>query len=151
MRELEAEDLVALVDEGVQHSGVGRRTRVRLDVRVLGAVEGLDPLDGEGLGDVDLLAAAVVALAGVALGVLVGEHGALSLEHGPRDEVLGGDHLEGVALTRELAVEDCRDLGVDLGDALVHDGVLVQSGHVLSLQRGSVGLPRAGPAGVPAA
>ena len=33
------------------------------------------------LDDVDVLAAAVVALARVALGVLVGEHGARGLEH----------------------------------------------------------------------
>ena len=45
-------------------------------------------VDRDVLRDVDLLAAAVVAAAGVALGVLVGEHGALRLQHGARDEVL---------------------------------------------------------------
>ena len=55
------------------------------------------------LGDVDELAAAVVAAAGVALGVLVGEHGTLRLEHGARHEVLARDHLEVVALAAELA------------------------------------------------
>src|SRR5690606_26099300 len=79
--------------------------------------------DREVLRDVDLLAAAVVPTARVALGVLVGEHGALRLQDGARDEVLGRDHLEGVALARELAVEDGRDLGVELGERGVEDVV----------------------------
>ena len=48
--------------------------RVRLDVDVLGAREQRErALLGEPLGDVDVLAAAVVALARQALGVLVGQ------------------------------------------------------------------------------
>ena len=55
---------------------------MRLHVRVLGAEQLLGPVDGQLLGHVDELAAAVVAPARVALGVLVGEDGALGLEHG---------------------------------------------------------------------
>ena len=83
---------------------------------MLGAEERLRPVDRELLADVDFLAAAVVAAAGVALGVLVGEHRAGSVEHGLRHEVLGGDHLERALLARELAVEHLRDLGIDLGE-----------------------------------
>src|SRR5690606_36672540 len=75
--QLEAEDLVARVDEGVQHGRVGLGARVRPDVRVLGAEQLLGAGDREVLRDVDLLAAAVVATARVALRVLVGQHGAL--------------------------------------------------------------------------
>src|SRR5690606_9879295 len=57
-------------------------------------------------------AAAVVALARVALGVLVGEHRADGLHHLSRDEVLGGDELEPVALTSELAVDELEELPV---------------------------------------
>ena len=46
------------------------------------------------LGDVDELAAAVIAPAGIALGVFVGQHRALRLEHGARDDVLAGDQLD---------------------------------------------------------
>ena len=42
----------------------------------------LGALDGQLLGLVDVLAAAVVAVAGIAFGVLVGEHAAGRLEHG---------------------------------------------------------------------
>ena len=49
------------------------------------------------LGDVDILAAAIVAPARIALGILVGQHRALRLEHGPADDVLAGDQLDLVA------------------------------------------------------
>ena len=73
-------------------------------------------VDRELLGDVDLLAAAVVALARVALGVLVGEHRAGRVEHRLGHEVLRGDHLERALLARELALEHLGDLGVDVGE-----------------------------------
>ena len=71
------------------HGGrVGLGAGVRLHVGGLGAEQGLHPVDGELLDDVDVLAAAVVAPAGVALGVLVGQDRALGLHHGERGEVL---------------------------------------------------------------
>ena len=51
------------------------------------------PVTGKVLGLVDDLVAAVVALAGVALGVLVGEDGAGGLHHRRRGEVLAGDDV----------------------------------------------------------
>ena len=97
---------------------VGLRARVRLDVGVLGAEQLLGAVDRELLGDVDELAAAVVALARVALGVLVGEHRALAVEHRLRHEVLRRDHLERRLLAVELVLEHLGDLGIDLGDGL---------------------------------
>ena len=77
----------------------------------------LGALDRERLDLVHDLAAAVIALAGQALGVLVREHRADGLEHGGPGEVLGGDQLQLVALARELGVAEAGDLGVDLGEA----------------------------------
>ena len=65
------------------HVGVG--ARVRLHVGVLGAEQRLDALAGEVLDLVDDLVAAVVALAGIALGVLVGEDRARGLAAPPGD------------------------------------------------------------------
>ena len=106
-----------------QHGRVGGGARVRLHVRVLGAEQRLRALDGERLGDVDVLAAAVVAAAGVALGVLVREHGALRLQHRDGNEVLARDHLEVVALATELELEHLGDLGIDLGEGGIEDGL----------------------------
>ena len=127
MGELHAEHRVTGGRQRVQDGGVGLGARVRLDVGVVGAEESLGAGDGQVLGDVDVLAAAVVPLAGVALGVLVREHGALGLQDGARDEVLRRDHLEGLALAAELGVQDGGDLGVQLGQRRVHGGV---DGHV---------------------
>ena len=66
------EDPVARLEDAEVGGHVGLGARVRLDVDVLGAGEERErALLGEPLGDVDVLAAAVVALAGQALGVLV--------------------------------------------------------------------------------
>ena len=74
MREAEAHDPVARLQQRVVDGRVGLRARVRLDVGVLGAEQRLRAVDRELLDDVDELAAAVVALARIALGVLVGQH-----------------------------------------------------------------------------
>ena len=66
---------------------------------------------------VDDLAAAVVALARVALGVLVRRHDADGLEDARPREVLGRDQLDLVALALELLAEQLGDLGIDLGEA----------------------------------
>ena len=59
--EREAHDRVARLQQRVVDGGVGLRAGVRLDVRVLGAEQRLGAVDRELLGDVDPLAAAVVA------------------------------------------------------------------------------------------
>ena len=75
---------------------------------MLGAEERLRALARELLDLVDDLAAAVVALAGVALGVLVRRRRADRLEHARPGEVLGRDQLDLAALPLELAPEQCR-------------------------------------------
>ena len=92
------------------------RAGVGLDVGEAGAEQLLGALDGEGFGDVDELAAAVVALAGIALGILVGHDRALRLEHGAGDDVLGGDQLDLVLLAAELLADGVGDLGIGLGE-----------------------------------
>ena len=101
---------------------VGGAARVRLHVGELALEELLGALDGQRLGLVDDVTAAVVAVAGIALGVLVGEHGAGGLEHGARDEVLGRDQLDLVLLAFELAADDAGDLGIALGQAGGEEG-----------------------------
>ena len=119
VRELHPEDRVARVAQRHVDGVVRLRAGVRLDVRVVGAEQRLGAVDRELLGDVDPLAAAVVALAGQALGVLVGEDRAGRLEDRARHEVLGGDHLERVLLALELVLQRIRDLGVDRRQRLV--------------------------------
>jgi hypothetical protein len=67
---------------------------MRLHVGVFGAEQLLGAIARQVLHDVGELAAAVVALAGIAFGVLVGEDAAGGFEHGFGGEVLAGDQLE---------------------------------------------------------
>ena len=77
--EVEAEDGVTRLEDGHVGGGVGLGAGVGLDVDVLGAEELFGAVAGEVFDDVGELAAAVVALAGVAFGVFVGEDGACGL------------------------------------------------------------------------
>ena len=121
--ELHPEDPVAGLDDAEVGGHVGLGARVRLDVDVLGAGEQLQgPVAGEVLGDVDELAAAVIALAGQALGVLVRQPAALGLHDGGRRVVLRGDQLDLVVLAVALALHRGPQLGVDVGDRGAADG-----------------------------
>jgi hypothetical protein len=85
---------------------------VGLDVDVVGAEEFLRAVDGEGLDGVHVLTAAVVALAGVALGVLVRHDASLGLHHRLGDVVLRRDHLQVGLLPSFLARDGFGDRGV---------------------------------------
>ncbi len=100
-----------------------------LHVGVFGAEDLLGAIAGEVLDDVGELAAAVIALAGVAFGVLVGEDRAGGFEDGFADEVFRGDQFEAFMLAaglvrREAAAisgsdsasgSDMRELGAVIG------------------------------------
>jgi hypothetical protein len=103
VRELEREDRVARLQGRHVHSHVRLRPRVGLHVRVLGTEKLLRAVDRRLLDLVHDLAAAVVAPARVALGVLVRRHRPNRLEDRGPGEVLGGDQLDLAALPLELA------------------------------------------------
>ena len=67
------------------------------------------------------LAAAVVALAGIPFGVLVGQHRARGLHHGAADEVLGGDQLEAGGLPEGFASDGIGDLRIGFAQSLLAD------------------------------
>ena len=92
--EVHAEDGVAWLEQREVHRHVRLRAGMRLDVGVFGAENLLRARNRQRLGDVDELATAVVPLAGVAFGVLVGQHRSGGVEHGLADEVLRGDELQ---------------------------------------------------------
>ena len=118
--EVQAEDRVSRFQKGEIGLHVGLGPRVRLHVGVVGVEEQFGALDGQPLGDIHMFAAAVVAAAGIALGVLVHEHGVLGLEDGLAREVLRGDELELLALTPGFEKYGPGDLRV--GDAQVLHG-----------------------------
>ncbi len=114
----QAEDGVAGLGERHEHALVRLAARVRLHVGELAAEQPLGAVDRELLGDVDVLAAAVVALARIAFGVLVGQHAAGRLEHRLGDDVLRSDQLDLVLLAPELLADRIGDLGIFFGDRI---------------------------------
>ncbi len=115
--EAEAQHGVAGLEHRLVGAHVGVRAAVGLDVGVVGAEEGLDPLDRQTFDAVDHGVAAVVALARVTLGVLVGEHAADGTHHRRRGEVLAGDQLQPGDLALEFGIDEVEDSGVGGGVA----------------------------------
>mmetsp|Transcript_96733 Transcript_96733/g.269173 ORF Transcript_96733/g.269173 Transcript_96733/m.269173 type:complete len:376 (-) Transcript_96733:96-1223(-) len=111
-----AHDGVAGLQQRKEHALVGLRAGIGLHVGEFGAEELLQTIDGQLLNHVHVLAAAVIALARVAFGVLVGELAALGLHDGRRGVVLAGDQLDMVFLAA-VFVLDCRpEFRVDQGE-----------------------------------
>ncbi|MCY1452899.1 hypothetical protein D9M71_698580 [compost metagenome] len=72
---------------------------MRLDVGVIGAEQLFGAVDGQLLDHVDMLATAVVTLARITFGILVGQAAALGLHHTFAGVVLRGDQFDVIFLT----------------------------------------------------
>ena len=103
---------VARLHQRHEHLGIGGRAGMRLHVGEVAAEQLGHPLDRQPLDHIDVLAAAVVALARQAFGIFVGQHRALRLEHGAADDVFRGDQLDFVALAAEFLADRAGDLRV---------------------------------------
>ena len=95
-----------------RHVGLG--ARVRLDIHVLRPEEFPCPLHRQALHHVHVLAAAVVALAGITLGVLVGHEGALGFQNSLAHDVLGSDQLQVGFQPFGLVVNRLKHFRIDL-------------------------------------
>ncbi len=91
---------------------------MRLHVRKGAGKQPSRALDREALGNIDELAAAIIAPPGIAFRVFVGQHRALRLEHRARDDVLAGDQLDLRLLALALAVDRRRQLRIGCGQVI---------------------------------
>ena len=105
MVQIQPHEAVARLQHGQQHGCVGLCARVGLHVGILGIKQLADALDGQFLHFVHHLAAAIVALARITLGILVGQVGAHSLHHLVAHEVLTGNQLDAFQLTLMLFLD----------------------------------------------
>ena len=92
----------------------------RLHVHVFAIEKLLGAILSQGLGDIHIFAAAVVALTGIAFGVLVGQHAALSFAHGAGNKVFRSDELKFAHLTVGFKRDGSRQFRV-LQQDFVHD------------------------------
>ncbi|MPM56895.1 hypothetical protein SDC9_103712 [bioreactor metagenome] len=96
---------------------------VRLDVGMIAAKQLAGPLAGDLLGHVHSVASAVIPVAGIALGVLVGQAGAHGQHDRLADDILAGNQFDVPALTGEFLFDGRSHLGIKLGNkvhGLVH-------------------------------
>ncbi len=110
--QVQSHDGVAGVQNGEEDRLVGLRPGVGLDVGVLGAEEGLGPIDGELFGDVDGGATAVVTFAGIPFGVFVGQDAPLRGEDRFGGGVFGGDQFEGELFALFFALDGFPQFGI---------------------------------------
>src|SRR5699024_6302259 len=116
--ETHAENGVAGLDQGEEDGGVGLGAGVGLDVGVVAVEQLAGAVNGELFDDVDVFAAAVEALAGVAFGVFVGELRALGGHDLRAGVVLRGDQFDVLFLTPVLGGNGGGQIGVDVGQGL---------------------------------
>ena len=117
--EIEPKDGVPGLNQRHEGGGVGLGAGVRLHVGVLGAKELFGAVAGKVLNYIGVLAAAVIALARVAFGVLVGEDGPHGLKHGARDEVFTGNHLQAFMLAEHFILDLLGHLRIGSGERRV--------------------------------
>ncbi|MCY1507838.1 hypothetical protein D9M68_421260 [compost metagenome] len=90
---------------------------MRLNVGIVAVKQLLAPFDSQALSHVDILATAVVALARIAFGVLVGEHRVLHFHDQGTGVVLGGDELDVIFLAVFFAENGLAQLGIEIVEA----------------------------------
>ena len=102
-----AEDRVTRLQQRQEHSLVCLCAGMWLHIDESSTKQLFRTLDGKCLDNVDMLAATIIAAAGIALGIFVGQNRALRLENTGADDVLGCNHLDLVLLADQL-MPDCR-------------------------------------------
>ena len=107
LRQIHAHDGVAQIQQSKVDSQIGLCAGMGLDIGILCAEQLAGALNGDVLHLVHIDAAAVVALAGQAFGILVGQDAAHGCHDSRGNDVLAGNQLDVLALTGQLAVH-CR-------------------------------------------
>ncbi len=127
VRQVQAQDGVAGLDDGCVRRHVRGRAGVRLHVGVLGAEQLLGAVARQVLDHIGELASPVIALAGIAFGILVGEDRARRLQHGFAHKVFRGDQLQPFMLTALFVLDRLRDIGISFRQRTLHRIVIHDS------------------------
>ena len=98
-------DGVARFQKRKEDGGVGLRTGVRLHVGIIGAKQRLGALNRQLLNNINIFAAAIIALARITFSVLVGQAGALCFHDARTGVVFGSDQFDVGFLTLRLVAD----------------------------------------------
>ncbi|MBT9163874.1 MAG: hypothetical protein DDT24_00794 [Chloroflexi bacterium] len=105
---------IAIVNQCHIGRHIGYCAAIWLDISVLSGEEFLCSMKGYLLHLIGILAATVVAFAGISLGVFIGQHRSLSFENSLTGVVLGSNKVNAATLSFLLLYNDACYLGVDL-------------------------------------
>ena len=108
-----AHDGVARLGKGHEHGLVGLRAAVGLHVGRFSTEQLFDAVNGQLFDHIHMLAAAVVALAGVAFGVFIGQLRALGFHDGGGAVVFAGDQLNVLLLALVFGLDGGKYFGID--------------------------------------
>jgi hypothetical protein len=135
VRQAHPEHRIPRLERCEEHRLVRGRPRMRLHIGEVGVKQLFRPVDRDLLRDIDMLASAVIAAAGIALGVLVRELRALRRKHGRARVVLGRDQLDVIFLPLVLGGDGGPDIRIVLRNrlgAVEHGGSLEVRARILA-------------------
>ena len=114
--QIHAHDRIARLDQRKINCIVSRSTAMRLNIGMVGAKQFACALAGDILDHVNTLAPAVVTLAGIALGIFIGQTGPHRQHNSRADKVLRSNQLDITALPIVFIHHRAADLRVHLRD-----------------------------------
>ena len=109
-----AENGIAYINKGVINSLVCLCAGMRLNVGMIGAKQLAGTAAGDILNDIYILAAAVITLSGITLGVFVGEDRTHCSQYCGRNDIFACDKLDVAALAKKLQLHCIGNLAVIL-------------------------------------
>ena len=110
--QIESQNGVANIQRSQVNGLVSLGTRVGLHVGVFGTEEFFGAVARDVFDHVDVLTTTVIATAGIAFCVFVGQHATGSFHDGGAGVVFAGDHLQPILLAQSLIVDGVEDGGV---------------------------------------
>ena len=116
VRQAHAQNRVAGFEHRSVNRLIGLRTRMRLHIGIGRAENLFHAVDGQLLGHVHMLAAAVIAFGRIALRVFVGQLAALRLHHRAAHIVFRGNQLDMILLALVFGGDGGGQLGVEFGN-----------------------------------
>ena len=114
LRKIHAHHGISQLQQGKIHSQIGLCTAVRLHIGIFCTKQLTGTVDGQLLHFVHKLAAAVIAVAGITLGIFIGKHAAHGGHYGGAYDVFTGDQFDIAALAVQLTAHTGSNLRVRL-------------------------------------
>jgi len=115
-REIEPQKDIARLQQGQEYGLIRLAAGIWLHIGEFAVEQAADTLDCQRFGNIDELAAAIIAPARIAFGIFIRHDRALRFEHGVRDDIFRGDQFDFMLLTAELQLDRLGDFRIGIGE-----------------------------------